>query len=61
MIKLFGVFVVGMFVGAVCVEVLSRTKPELVDAIGRKAEGAVSTFGFGMAGETGQRTAGVSC
>ena len=44
MIKLLGGFVVGMFVGAVCVEILSRTKPELVDAIGSKAEDTVSMF-----------------
>ena len=44
MIKLLGGFVVGMFVGAVCVEILSRTKPELVEAIGNKAEDTVSLF-----------------
>jgi len=44
MFKLLGGFVIGMFVGAVCVEVLSRTKPELVEAIGGKAEGAVDLF-----------------
>ena len=44
MIKLFGVFAVGMFVGAVCVEILARTKPELVDAIGGKAEETVNAF-----------------
>ena len=41
MFKLLGGFVIGMFVGAVCVEVLSRTKPELVDTIGGKAKGTV--------------------
>ena len=48
MIKLLGVFVAGMFVGAVCVEVLARTKPELVGAISGKAEGLVDMFGGSM-------------
>ena len=55
MFKLLGGLVLGMFVGAVCVEILSRTKPGLVDAIGGKAEGAVDMFrdGWKLDGEMG--------
>jgi hypothetical protein len=52
MLKLLGVFVAGMFVGAVCVEVLARTKPELVDAIGGTAENLADMFVNSPEGES---------
>ena len=42
--KILGGFVIGMFVGALCVEILARTRPELVNAIADKAEDAVNLF-----------------
>ena len=59
MFKLLGGFIVGMFIGAVCVEILSRTKPELVDAIGDKAEDAVNMFKNEWS--PGRQTEGASC
>lgn len=59
MIKLLGGFVIGMFVGAVCVEILSRTKPEMVDVIGSKAEDTVNAFRKEWS--TGEEPGGVLC
>ena len=59
MFKLLGGFVIGMFVGAICVEILSRTKPELVDAIGSKAEDTVNMFKDDWSTE--EETGGVPC
>jgi hypothetical protein len=59
MIKILGVFVAGMFVGAVCVEVLARTRPELLDTIAGGAEGASDMFIRKESGEN--ETEAVSC
>ena len=59
MIKLLGVFMAGMFVGAVCVEVLARTKPELLDTIAGGAEGLSDMFMRNAPGEN--ETEAVSC
>jgi len=44
MFKLFGGFILGVFVGAVCVEVLSRVNPALAGAINDRAKETVDRF-----------------
>jgi len=44
MIKILGGVVIGVFVGAFAVELLRRTRPELIDDIERKARDTVDSI-----------------
>ena len=57
MIKFVGGIVVGVFMGALVLEVIGRTRPALLKKVQDQARGAASRVGDFVAGEPSERPA----